>query len=110
MSIDLGFSGTVILILLIVILTVVITSKFVRSSVAKAAEPARVEAPRPVPVSLPIVQTGIEEETVAAIIAAISCMSGGLTGVQYSVRSISRAKESRPVWGFAGMQQNTRPF
>lgn len=59
---------------------------------------------------LPVVQAGIEEETVAAIMAAISCMTEPDSGARYVVKSISRSKSERPVWGFAGIQQNTRPF
>ena len=53
------------------------------------------------------VQGGIPEETVAVISAAIaSVMQGGA----YTITNIRRVKDLRPAWGFAGMQQNTKPF
>jgi sodium pump decarboxylase gamma subunit len=57
---------------------------------------------------------GVPAETVAAIAAAVACvMEETSPGVPYTVASVSRAgggRGARPVWGFAGMQQNTRPF
>lgn len=58
----------------------------------------------------PAIEAGIDEETVAAIMAAISCMTDSESGTTYAVRSINRAQSGRPAWCFAGMQQNTRPF
>lgn len=121
MSVDWGLAGSVILtglalvfaILLILIFAVQMTSRIVNSAVktvpeAKAA--AAQDAPKAAAFQAPAVETGIEEETVAAIMAAVSCMAGTAAGTQYAVKSINRAADARPVWGFAGMQQNTRPF
>jgi sodium pump decarboxylase gamma subunit len=59
----------------------------------------------------PVVAAGIPGETVAAISAAVACyMHESAPGVSYTIQSISRPRQSRPVWGFAGMLQNTRPF
>ena len=72
---------------------------------APAAPAAKAAAPAPV------VASGISGETVAAISSAVACyMEESAPGVSYAIRSIGRPRESRPVWGFAGMQQNTRPF
>lgn len=126
LSVDWGLSGAVVLtglvlvfvILLVLIITVEFTSRIVNSATGGSkASPAKVvsvaSAPKAqyaVATAAPAVQAGIEEETVAAIMAAVSCMTDQASGVGYAVRSINRAKSDRPVWGFAGMQQNTRPF
>lgn len=75
----------------------------------QAAAPAKANAP--VAKAAPTINPGISGETVAAISAAVACcMETSAPGVSYAIRSIGRPRESRPVWGFAGMQQNTRPF
>ena len=53
------------------------------------------------------VQAGIPEETVAVISAAIASV---MQGSAYTIANIRRVKDLRPAWGFAGMQQNTKPF
>lgn len=123
MNIDWGLAGAVILsgliivfvILIILILCVMATGKIVVRAGQKASfakSPAEPESSAPVlrpAASLNAV--GIEEETVAAISAAVySYMDITSPGVSYAIKSISRATGKRPVWGFAGMQQNTRPF
>lgn len=58
-----------------------------------------------------VARDGISEETVAAISAAVyAYMSETEPGALYRIAGISRTAGVRPVWGFAGMQQNTRPF
>ena len=52
---------------------------------------------------------GAEDETVAVIAAAVATAMAD-SGAPYAITSITRAKDARPVWGFAGMTQNTRPF
>jgi hypothetical protein len=43
-------------------------------------------------------------------------MDAEAPGVEYTVQSIQQSvrrgahRAQRPAWGFAGMQQNTRPF
>jgi sodium pump decarboxylase gamma subunit len=110
-------SGLVIvfLILIILIAAVELTSRLVKSAEKKtqAAAPAPVLAPPTVAAPAPFVQAGIEEETVAAISAAVYCCLENATGAgapAYAIKSISRASGVRPVWGFAGMRENTRPF
>jgi hypothetical protein len=63
------------------------------------------------------VQQGIAGETVAVISAAVAAfMEAEAPGAEYALQSIQQsvrrgpARVQRPVWGFAGMQQNTRPF
>ncbi len=69
-----------------------------------SAAPAGAPSPEPA-------RAGISGETVAAIAAAVACvMEEASPGVPYVISSVSRAGSGRPVWGFAGMQQNTRPF
>ena len=47
---------------------------------------------------------------VAVIAAAIEAMSLGTDGTKYAIRGIKKAKPDRPVWGIAGLQENTRAF
>ncbi len=128
MGIEWGLAGSVMLsgltivflILIILIATVEITGRVVKSAEKKsgppAAQPTPVPAQKPAPESAPApaVQTGIEEETVAVISAAVySCLESSGGAAAYAIKSISRghaAGGGRPVWGFAGMQHNTRPF
>lgn len=46
-------------------------------------------------------------EVVAVIAAAVDAMYGKNT---VAVKSIKRSSQSRPVWGTAGLMDNTRPF
>lgn len=55
------------------------------------------------------VESGIEEETVAVIMAAISAMSSE-SGKRLVLKSVKTAKPQRPVWSTAGIADNTRPF
>lgn len=58
-----------------------------------------------------VVQNGIDDQTIAAISAAVAMMMDEQApGVQYAITGIERSMNSRPVWGFAGMLRNTRPF
>lgn len=68
------------------------------NSVAKAIASA------PVPAA-----SGIPQEIVAVIAAAVACMDGGAS---YSVKSIKKAAPaaSRNAWNMAGLLENTRPF
>ena len=53
----------------------------------------------------------IDSEIVAVITAAISQMrmsKGNKTS--FRVKNITRASNSRPIWGLAGIQENTRAF
>lgn len=77
---------------------------------AKAAEAAAVKTETAAPAAgAPVVESGIEEETVAVIMAAISAMSAG-TGKKMVLKSVKTAKPQRPAWSTAGIIENTRPF
>ncbi|HAN44852.1 MAG TPA: sodium pump decarboxylase subunit gamma [Ruminococcaceae bacterium] len=79
----------------------------------KPEAPKNAETPKPVSVPVQnrqmIVQDGVDDDIIAVIAAAVAAMTAS-TGKAYAIKSVKRAKESRPVWGFAGMQQNTMPF
>lgn len=50
---------------------------------------------------------GIPQEVIAVIVAAVDAMYG--QGA-VKVKSIKKVPQSRPVWGTAGIMDNTRPF
>ncbi|NMB30404.1 MAG: OadG family protein [Clostridiales bacterium] len=59
----------------------------------------------------PVVNDDIDSEIVAVITAAISQMrlkEGNTAG--FKVKNIARASNPRPIWGLAGIQENTRAF
>lgn len=77
----------------------------------KPAAPAPVSKAAPVaasPAPVPQVQSGISEEVVAAIAAAVACMTPD--GKRYAVRSVRRAGGDRSAWAAAGLAESTRPF
>ena len=76
---------------------------------AAAEKVGAVKAEEPAPAKALQVEDGIEEETVAVIMAAISAMyaSGGKKAV---VRSVRASRSATNVWASAGAVQNTRPF
>lgn len=109
------FIGLILLILLVSIygkIFDVINSRAARKAeeAKKAAEAAKAAAkPEPVKVAAPVVEDGIEEETVAVIMAAISAMSSA-EGKKLVLKSVKTAKPQRPAWSTAGIIDNTRPF
>ncbi|WP_262397220.1 OadG family protein [Zongyangia hominis] len=54
------------------------------------------------------VERGIPGEVVAAISAAVASIMGSSSN--FTIRSVKRAREARPVWSLAGMMKNTKPF
>lgn len=84
----------------------------------KPAEPkAPVSAPKAAPAKSEVkpamqVEDGIGDEVIAVISAAVAAMMSaeGAPAGSYAVKSVRRAREARPAWAMAGMQQNTRPF
>ncbi|MFA5657947.1 MAG: OadG family transporter subunit [Oscillospiraceae bacterium] len=58
----------------------------------------------------PVIESGISEEVVAVISAAIAAMSASSDGKILSVRSIRQVKPLRPAWATAGVLENTKPF
>lgn len=109
------FIGLVLLILLVSIygkIFDVINSRAARKAeeAKKVAEAAKAVAkPEPIKVAAPVVEDGIEEETVAVIMAAISAMSSA-EGKKLVLKSVKTAKPQRPAWSTAGIIDNTRPF
>ena len=109
------FIGLVLLILLVSIygkIFDVINSRAARKAeeAKKAAEAAKAVAkPEPIKAVAPFVEDGIEEETVAVIMAAISAMSSA-EGKKLVLKSVKTAKPQRPAWSTAGIIDNTRPF
>lgn len=109
------FIGLVLLILLVSIygkIFDVINNRAARKAeeAKKAAEAEKAAAkPEPVKVVAPVVENGIEEETVAVIMAAISAMSSA-EGKKLVLKSVKTAKPQRPAWSTAGIIDNTRPF
>lgn len=109
------FIGLVLLILLVSIygkIFDVINNRAARKAeeAKKAAEAAKAAAkPEPIKVAAPVVEDGIEEETVAVIMAAISAMSSA-EGKKLVLKSVKTAKPQRPAWSTAGIIDNTRPF
>ena len=83
------------------------------SSTAPAAAP-KAPAPAPKAQAAPVVpsQDDLGDDVIAVISAAIAAVMDeqGIPEGSYTVKSIKRAREARPVWAMAGMQQNTRPF
>ena len=106
------FIGLVLLILLVSIygkIFDVINGRAARKA-KKAAEAAKAVAkPEPIKAAAPVVEDGIEEETVAVIMAAISAMSSA-EGKKLVLKSVKTAKPQRPAWSTAGIIDNTRPF
>ena len=105
------FIGLVLLILLVSIygkIFDVINGRAARKAeeAEKAAEAAK---PEPIKAVAPVVEDGIEEETVAVIMAAISAMSSE-EGKKLVLKSVKTAKPQRPAWSTAGIIDNTRPF
>lgn len=111
-------SGLVIVFIVLIILIGVVnlTGRLTGAMSKPAPKPAPVPAmpavsPIAPPVSAPAVEQGIGGETVAVISAAVAAMMDEQApGTAYAVTGIQHARTNRPVWGFAGMQQNTRPF
>ena len=94
------FIGLVLLILLVSIYGKIFD--VINSRAARKAE-------EPIKAAAPVVEDGIEEETVAVIMAAISAMSSA-EGKKLVLKSVKTAKPQRPAWSTAGIIDNTRPF
>ena len=76
----------------------------------KAAETA--PAKKPEKAAAPVVQDGIEEETVAVIMAAVAAY-GAQSGKKLAVKSIKAqgaGSARRNAWSAAGIAESTRPF
>jgi len=106
------FAALVILILSVVLMGKLMGTKPKQKTPEPPAGAPKTQAPAP-PANPPAfaVQSDIEEETVAVLSSAVAyAMQQTAPGIAYAVTNIRRSTEARPVWGFAGMQQSTRPF
>lgn len=121
-GISVVFAGLVILIVLVMLYGKIFESvnkskaeKAAREKAAKAnavkdEAPAVKPAPKPAPAA--VIESGIEEETVAVIMAAISAY-GAASGKTLRVAGIKRAagsKGSANAWSSAARAELTRPF
>lgn len=126
MSIDWGFSLSVVLVGLVVVFSVLmllvalcwIIGRFFKMAAnrkknsSEKPKPTPVEVKKPEPakaVAAPKVQSGISGEVIAAISAAVAMMSDE-TGSVLKIKSVKRSKGARSVWNSAGVLENTRPF
>ena len=109
-GISVVFAGLVILIALVTLYGKIFES-INKSKAAKAeAEKAAKPAPKPAPAAK--IESGIEEETVAVIMAAISAY-GAASGKKLRVAGIKRAGSSQGntnAWSSAARAELTRPF
>ena len=109
------FAVLILLIGLIKVYGIIVTKALESVEKRKAAKTATLEKTSEsitvadVPVELPeaIDDNGLNEEIIAVIAAAVDAMYGEGT---VKVKSIKRVPQSRPVWGTAGIMDNTRPF
>lgn len=77
---------------------------------AKAAEAkAEVKAAPTAPAPAPVVEDGVGEEVVAAIMGALSAMYAG-SGKKPVLKGVKAVKPRRSAWSAAGVMENTRPF
>ena len=82
-----------------------IMNKRASAHAGKAKESAaKAQAAAPVPDPAPVVEEGIPQEVVAAIAAALACLSGG----KYQLRALRKAQRSG--WSQSGIQDHTQPF
>jgi len=119
LSLTVMLTGLVIVFVMLVILTFIIkgygaaVSKIQKKFEAQKDVTAATHVPAlsdsvPSPKALPVAETGIPAEVVAAISAAVYMMYGTSAG---TVTSIRRAVQpNRSAWSMAGLLENTRPF
>ncbi|MFT3951636.1 MAG: OadG family protein [Oscillospiraceae bacterium] len=96
--------GAVFVILILCIAFFARTGKILGILNAPKPTPAGGSSAFPFPVS-----NGIDEETVAAITAAILAYEAE-SGKTVTIKGIRRSREQRPVWAAQGLAENTRPF
>lgn len=110
LSIIVLLTGLVIVFIVLIFLTYLIKGY---GSVLRAMQSDSNERKASMPAAVgttvhPSVQTGISEETVAAIAAAVYVLYGvsaeRITGIRRSTQP------SRSAWGMAGLLESTRPF
>ena len=109
------FAVLILLIGLIKVYGIIVTKALESVEKRKAAKTATLEktsesitvADEPVELPESIDDNSLNEEIIAVIAAAVDAMYGEGT---VKVKSIKRVPQSRPVWGTAGIMDNTRPF
>lgn len=113
------FIALVLLILVVTVFGKIMTAVTGRKGKASGAgTPAPSKAPAKPAASAPQAavksEDGIPGEVIAVISAAVAAMMDG-SGKGFAIKSIKRApragaKEGRPAWSMAGIQQNTAGF
>lgn len=76
------------------------------TAVLPPAPAVAMAVPAPMETAAPVIEAGIPQEVVAAIVAAVTAASGGA----YTLQSVKMAKQGRGQWGLAGVLQSTEPF
>ncbi len=107
LGINVVFCGVVIVFLMLLILIAVmyIFGAFSKKGKRVAKETAPVQNPVQ---AAPVVTNGVDDETVAAITAAIYCLYTGSNIVPKI--SFIKPSQCRPAWAKAGIAQNTKAF
>ena len=126
MNIDFGLAFTVILTGIIIVFAALIGLTLiiyligkVMTAITNAGKPksdgqpaqqqpaAPAAAKHAAPVQKAVAEQSKSSELVAVITAAIAAMTGN---GNFVIRRIRKTASSRPVWEFAAMQENTKPF
>lgn len=107
LGINVVFCGLAIVFLMLLILIAVmyVFGAFSKTGKKTARDTLAVQSAAP---SAPVVADGVDDETVAAITAAIYCLYSG-SNIVPKISFIKPAR-SRPAWAKAGIAQNTKAF
>lgn len=121
-GISVVFIGLIILILLVTLYGKIFESINAKAEAKKKAEAeaeARLKAAKEAKkeeekkaapaAAAPVVEDGVGDEVVAAIMGALSMMYAG-TGKKPVLRGVKASKPRRSAWSSAGAVENTRPF
>lgn len=99
-------AGVVIAVVLLVLLGMMIR---INSRIgAMTAQKSDIPAPA-AQYDSPASNDGIPGEIIAVIAAAVASMYEG-TGKTAAIKSVRRSEIGLPIWGKAGLMENTRPF
>lgn len=112
LAINVVFCGIAIVFLMLIILIGVMCVFGLFSKMGKKEKAQKTEVvkqiEKPAENNTALVVDGVDDETVAAITAAIYCLYNG-SGVVPKITFI-KPEKSRPAWARAGIAQNTRAF
>ena len=123
-SLDVLLTGMVITFVMLIILTFLIKiyGTIVYNAQKKDEDEEKAENPvsvpvaasvvanaAPLPVTAPAVESGIPQEVIAAIAAAVYVTTCGTHTVK-SIKRVATPGSPRSVWGAAGLLESTRPF